>query len=45
MTTVELTRFRVSPGRADQFLAARPGIRKFFDLIDELISAEEGTSR
>ncbi|MFF0865101.1 antibiotic biosynthesis monooxygenase [Nonomuraea sp. NPDC003560] len=93
-TTVELTRFRVSPERAGQLLAARPGmladfaadragflgarlvrlsddewldivdwrsgddfaasrakganlpgIQQFFDLIDELISAEEGTLR
>ncbi|MER6512763.1 antibiotic biosynthesis monooxygenase [Nonomuraea sp. NPDC001636] len=93
-TTVELTRFRVSPERAGQLLAARPGmladfaadragflgarlvrlsddewldivdwrsgddfaasrakganlpgIQKFFDLIDELISAEEGALR
>ncbi|MGR6913502.1 antibiotic biosynthesis monooxygenase [[Actinomadura] parvosata] len=92
MTTVELTRFRVSSDRADDLLAARPGmiadfqadragflgaklvrvspdewldivewrssadfaasrakganlpgIRAFFDLIDELVSAEEGT--
>lgn len=92
-TTVELTRFRVSPEHADQLLAARPGmiadfladrtgflgarlvrlshgewldivewrspddfaasrakganlpgIRVFFDLIDELVSAEEGTT-
>ncbi|AQZ67891.1 hypothetical protein BKM31_46285 [[Actinomadura] parvosata subsp. kistnae] len=91
-TTVELTRFRVSSDRADDLLAARPGmiadfradragflgaklvrvspdewldivewrssadfaasrakganlpgIRAFFDLIDELVSAEEGT--
>ncbi|MGI5285306.1 antibiotic biosynthesis monooxygenase family protein [Nonomuraea polychroma] len=93
-TTVELTRFRVAPDRADQLLAARPamiaafqadrpgflgaklvrvsdgewldivewrtpedfaasrakganlpGIRAFFDLIDELVSMEEGTIR
>ncbi|TMS00425.1 antibiotic biosynthesis monooxygenase family protein [Nonomuraea basaltis] len=93
-TTVELTRFRVSPGHADRLLAARqgmivdfqadragfldaklvrvsdgewldivewrsaedfaasrakganlPGIRAFFDLIDELVSMEEGTTR
>lgn len=92
-TTVELTRFRVSPGNAERLLAARPGmladfradrtgflgarlvrlpgdqwldivewrtpedfaasrakganlpgIRAFFDLIDELVSAEEGTT-
>ncbi|WP_336209248.1 antibiotic biosynthesis monooxygenase family protein [Nonomuraea sp. LPB2021202275-12-8] len=92
-TTVELTRFRVSPDRADQLLAARPGmiadfradragflgarlvrladdewldivewrspddfaasrakganlagIGAFFALIDELVSAEEGTT-
>jgi quinol monooxygenase YgiN len=93
-TTVELTRFRVPPERADQLLAARPsmiedfradragflgarlvrlpdgewldivewrssddfaasrakganlpGIRAFFELIDELVSAEEGTTQ
>jgi heme-degrading monooxygenase HmoA len=93
MTTMELTRFRVSPERADELVAARPGmladfaadragflgaklvrlsgdewldivewrsgddfavsrakganlpgIQAFFDLIDELISAEEGTA-
>ncbi|SEG78850.1 Antibiotic biosynthesis monooxygenase [Nonomuraea solani] len=93
-TTVELTRFRVSPERAGDLLAARagmiadfqagragflgaklvrvsadewldivewrssgdfadsrargadsPGIRAFFDLIDELVSMEEGTLR
>ncbi|MGN9837407.1 antibiotic biosynthesis monooxygenase [Nonomuraea sp. H19] len=93
-TTVELTRFRVSPDRAGQLLAARPGmiadfqadragflgaklvrvsdgewldivewrsaadfaasrakganlpgIRAFFDLIDELVSMEEGTTQ
>jgi quinol monooxygenase YgiN len=93
-TTVELTRFRVAPDRADQLLAARPamiadfqadragflgaklvrvsdgewldivewrtpedfatsrakganlpGIRAFFDLIDKLVSMEEGTIR
>jgi hypothetical protein len=92
-TTVELTRFRVSPGNAERLLAARPGmladfradrtgflgarlvrlpgdqwldivewrtpedfaasrakganlpgIRAFFDLIDDLVSAEEGTT-
>ncbi|GAA2213038.1 hypothetical protein GCM10009850_085000 [Nonomuraea monospora] len=92
MTTVELTRFRVSPERAGELLAARPemiadfqadrdgflgaklvrvsaeewldivewrssadyaasrakganrpGIQAFFALIDELVSAEEGT--
>jgi heme-degrading monooxygenase HmoA len=92
-TTMELTRFRVSPERADELVAARPGmladfaadragflgaklvrlsgdewldivewrsgddfaasrtkganlpgIQAFFDLIDELISAEEGTA-
>ncbi|MEV0389933.1 antibiotic biosynthesis monooxygenase [Nonomuraea sp. NPDC050643] len=91
-TTVELTRFRVSPERAGELLAARagmiadfqadragflgarlvrmapdewldivewrssgdfadsrakganlPGIQVFFDLIDELVSTEEGT--
>ncbi|MGP3959981.1 antibiotic biosynthesis monooxygenase family protein [Nonomuraea sp. 3N208] len=93
-TTVELTRFRVAPDRADRLLAARPGmiadfqadragfldaklvrvsdgewldivewrtpedfaasrakganlpgIQAFFDLIDELVSMEEGTIR
>jgi 2-keto-4-pentenoate hydratase len=93
MTTVEITRFRVSPDRADRLLAARPamiadfaadragflgarlvqvsdaewldivewrtpedfvasrakganrpGIKAFFDLIDELVSTEEGTA-
>lgn len=92
-TTVELTRFRVSPEHADRLMAARsgmladfradrsgflgarlvrlpgdewldivewrspgdfaasrakganlPGIRAFFDLIDELVSEEEGTT-
>jgi quinol monooxygenase YgiN len=93
VTTVELTRFRVSPGKTAQLLAARPGmlkdfeadragflgarlvqlpdnewldivewrssedfaesrvkganlpgIKAFFDAIDSLVSAEEGTS-
>ncbi|GIH14985.1 antibiotic biosynthesis monooxygenase [Rugosimonospora africana] len=93
MTTVEITRFRVSAARADALLAARPamlrdfqadrtgflgarlirlnddewldivdwrspedfaesrrrggnrpGIQAFFELIDEVVSAEEGTA-
>ena len=30
MTTVELTRFRTAPGRADELLAARPGMLASF---------------